>query len=103
MFESLKLPLVLGARTRIAQYRLSKFARYKLIAEAAASPLVEAHRDRLDCTIDNYLRTHLRQVRRVAEFLAYERLFRLWHAVHLPFFFLLVVTVIIHVIAVHWY
>ncbi len=101
--ENFKLPLVLGARTRLARYRLRKFARRKLIAESAASTLVAQHFDRLDQSIDNYLRMHLRQVRKVAEFLAYERLFSLWHAIHLPFFLLLVISVVVHVIAVHWY
>ncbi len=103
LFDSLRLPFLLNARTRIAHYRLLQFARRRLAIESAASALVAQHADRLDRSIDNYLRTHLRQVRRVAEFLAYERLFSLWHTVHVPFFILLVVSVIVHIIAVHWY
>jgi hypothetical protein len=38
-----------------------------------------------------------------AHFSAYERLFSLWHALHLPLFFLLVVAVVVHVVAVHMY
>jgi hypothetical protein len=30
-------------------------------------------------------------------------MFALWHRIHLPFFLLLIVTAIIHVIAVHAY
>ena len=103
LFDCLRLPFLLNARTRIAHYRLRQFARRRLAIESAASELVAQHADRLDRSIDNYLRTHLRQVRRVAEFLAYERLFSLWHTVHVPFFILLVVSVIVHIIAVHWY
>jgi len=50
-----------------------------------------------------YIASHLRQVRRVAEFVAYQRLFALWHVVHRPFFAILVIAVVIHVIAVHRY
>lgn len=38
-----------------------------------------------------------------AHFSVYERLFSLWHALHLPLFFLLVVAVVVHVVAVHMY
>lgn len=46
---------------------------------------------------------YLNAVVRVAQFTAYERLFALWHVAHLPFVYMLVVTAIIHVIAVHAY
>ncbi len=42
-------------------------------------------------------------VRRAAEFAFYDRLLRLWHLLHLPLFFLLVATAILHIIAVHMY
>lgn len=42
-------------------------------------------------------------VNRAAAFAFYERLFALWHVLHLPFFILLVLAVIVHVIAVHLY
>jgi hypothetical protein len=45
----------------------------------------------------------LRQIRRVAELGSYERLFSLWHVFHLPFFYILVVTALVHVLAVHMY
>lgn len=40
---------------------------------------------------------------RVAQFTAYERLFSLWHVAHLPFVYLLIVSAIVHVVAVHAY
>lgn len=47
--------------------------------------------------------THLSAVLQVAELSFYERLFALWHLFHLPLFFMLVVTGVVHVIAVHMY
>jgi len=38
-----------------------------------------------------------------AEFKFYEKMFALWHLLHLPLFFMLVITGIFHVIAVHYY
>ncbi len=42
-------------------------------------------------------------VQRAAQFSTYERLFSLWHVVHIPFLCMLVVTAIVHVVAVHAY
>jgi hypothetical protein len=39
----------------------------------------------------------------VAAFEAYERLFSLWHVLHLPLFFMLLIAGIVHVIAVNVY
>jgi hypothetical protein len=41
--------------------------------------------------------------REVATFQIYERLFGLWHVFHLPLFFMLVITGVVHVFAVHLY
>ncbi|MEY4754308.1 MAG: hypothetical protein RJA44_1983 [Pseudomonadota bacterium] len=46
---------------------------------------------------------YLEAVSRVAQFSALQRLFKLWHVAHVPFVFLLVITGIVHVIAVHAY
>jgi hypothetical protein len=45
----------------------------------------------------------LAAIQRSAQFATYERLFSLWHAVHIPFLVLLVVTALVHVVAVHAY
>ena len=48
-------------------------------------------------------RRHLREAERVAEFTAYERVFALWHVLHIPLIFLLAASAIFHVIAVYMY
>ncbi|TRZ92230.1 MAG: hypothetical protein D4R84_12750 [Rhodocyclaceae bacterium] len=58
-----------------------------------------AHLHALAQTIDDTLRA----IQRTAQFSTYEKLFSLWHVVHIPFLFLLVVTAIVHVVAVHAY
>jgi hypothetical protein len=50
-----------------------------------------------------YLTTYLETIRRVAGLSFYERLFSLWHVLHLPLFVMLVVSGVIHVFAVHVY
>jgi hypothetical protein len=49
--------------------------------------------------VDDYLEA----VRRGAQLRAYERIFSLWHVLHLPLVWLLVVSAIAHVVAVHVY
>lgn len=46
---------------------------------------------------------HLSGVLRVAHFASWERLFSLWHVLHLPFVYLMVICALVHVIAVHAY
>ena len=45
----------------------------------------------------------LRQVRKVAEFNVYERLFALWHLFHLPLMVMMMIAGVFHIIAVHAY
>lgn len=49
------------------------------------------------------LRTYLAAAREVAQFKTYERLFSAWHILHVPFVYLLAVSAVVHVIAVHMY
>ena len=49
------------------------------------------------------LGVYLGTIRKVMELSFYERLFSLWHVLHLPLFFMLLVSGIVHVYAVHMY
>jgi hypothetical protein len=49
------------------------------------------------------VRQYLNAVTRVAQYTAYERLFSLWHVAHIPFVYILVLSAIVHVVAVHAY
>ncbi|MDH3563835.1 MAG: hypothetical protein OEN49_10660 [Gammaproteobacteria bacterium] len=72
---------------------------------------IHAEKHQWDSTkLENRLKPGKRAVRKylnaiidVARFSAYERLFSLWHVIHVPFIFMLVISGIIHVIAVHMY
>jgi hypothetical protein len=46
---------------------------------------------------------HLRAVQRVAQFGVFERLFSIWHVLHVPLVYMLVLSAIAHVVAVHMY
>ncbi len=60
------------------------------------------------------MKTHLRQARqladtylvgaqRVAMFAAWDRLFSWWHVAHVPFVYILAISAVVHVVAVHAY
>jgi hypothetical protein len=99
----LLLPLKLAATTRWEAVRLSWFARSQLRVLARRSDVVRAQRRELQASIRAFIHEHLRRVRRVAELGSYERMFSIWHVFHLPFFYMLVVAALIHVLAVHMY
>ncbi|RDH85730.1 MAG: pyridine nucleotide-disulfide oxidoreductase [endosymbiont of Galathealinum brachiosum] len=42
-------------------------------------------------------------LRHIAAFKLYERLFSLWHILHLPLFIMMIITAVIHIFAVHIY
>jgi hypothetical protein len=46
---------------------------------------------------------YLKNVISVAQFSAYERLFSLWHVLHVPLVYMLAVSAVVHVVAVHMY
>lgn len=54
-------------------------------------------------TAKNHVSEFVAAVSRAAQFTFWERMFSLWHLMHVPLFFLLLVSGVIHVIAVHLY
>jgi hypothetical protein len=100
---SLLLPLKLAVQTRWTATRLIWYVRGQLRAQARRSAVIRVERPRLQRAAARFVREHLRRVRRVAELGSYERMFSVWHVFHLPFFYMLVVAALIHVLAVHMY
>ncbi len=61
-----------------------------------------ARRRRLNLVRD-HLAIYFAAVNKAARFSVYDRMFAAWHVLHMPLFFLLVLTAVVHVIAVHLY
>jgi hypothetical protein len=76
----------------------------RIISKAAVErrwvPQERARRIRI---AQRMLKAYLRELQEVAQFRAYVRLFALWHLLHVPFVYMLVLSAIVHVIAVHMY
>ncbi len=54
-------------------------------------------------TAEFHLLEYFAAARKASQFVFYERLFSLWHVLHLPMFLFLIVATIIHIVAVHLY
>ena len=78
-------------------------ARRELKIAAQQSEIVARDYKRLERTASRYIRDYTRLTGRVAQFSFYERLFALWHILHLPIFLMMVLSVIFHILAVHMY
>ena len=96
-------PLIVAINALLARWRLRRYVSKALRAAARQSPLVSEQRRRLRRAAGTYVRTRLVATRRVAEFEAYERLFSLWHVLHMPLMFIMFMAAIVHVVAVHVY
>lgn len=90
-------------RQYTTHYHLWKVARAELQERAAHSPAVAENMSKLQRATSSYVRRYVRQIGRVAQFTLYERMMSLWHVLHMPIFFMMVVSALFHVLAVHMY
>jgi hypothetical protein len=95
-------PPVCAASASLARRRLRRYVRDSLKAPNLAS-IGEARRQGLLQTATGYIDDRLTATRRVVEFSSFERLFSLWHALHMPLFLMLLIAGVVHVVAVHVY
>jgi len=94
------LPL-LGLRLRSAHRRLRRQARWLAKTEAKRRGWPRRMRKQQMAATDKFLSLHVAVVKKAAGFELYDRLFRIWHALHLPLFFVLLATIGVHLVAVH--
>lgn len=90
---------LLGWRCDLLAWRVRRTLRQNPIAWVAADGAADASLIGLTTTISEAIQA----VRRATQFATFERLFSLWHVVHVPFLCMLVITAVIHVVAVHAY
>lgn len=96
-------PVTVSARMWIERHRLTRRAVTELRATAARSRVIAERHEHFERAVRGYIARRLQATRQVAEFEAYERLFSLWHVLHLPLFFMLLIAGVVHVVAVHIY
>ncbi|MEY4502345.1 MAG: hypothetical protein RIS52_2235 [Pseudomonadota bacterium] len=97
-WTSARAVIALGFSTRVAQ----RHVRREIKALSAARMSLAGNRQ-LQRHLAAQTGDYFHAVRRAGEFAFYDRMLRLWHLLHLPLFFLLIATAILHIIAVHMY
>jgi hypothetical protein len=93
----------LAVRTRTARARLLAETRRVITAEGKRHAWPRRARRQQIAAVADLVDLHLAAVRKAAAFRFYERLFALWHVLHLPLFVLLVIAAVVHVFAAHFY
>jgi hypothetical protein len=67
------------------------------------SALIARHAHRIAAVSRSYADRRLEAGRRMAEYQMYARLFSLWHVLHIPLFFMLLIAGVVHVVAINVY
>ena len=88
---------------RFVHFSLLWTARRELRIAAVRFEVVARDQKRLKRTTSRFIRDYTGLMTRVAKFTVYERLFAIWHVLHLPIFFVMVLSALVHVLAVHMY
>jgi len=103
LLHSVIRPFAFAFKTRWAYLCMSWKLRLAGANSASGSKSLTPHEKGLIISARRNLRQHLKQVRKIAHLNFFDRLFSLWHILHLPFFFMLVISAIVHILAVHMY
>lgn len=100
---SMRASISWSLRKYVIWISLSKAARAELRSRAAESPTIARDFDRLNKVSSAYIRNFVKLTTRIAQFTLFERLSSLWHVLHMPLFFMMVISALLHVLAVHMY
>lgn len=101
--ESLARHLLVGAHTWWTAFKIRLALKKASQQLEDATDLGPENCRRLRRNLYRHALARLASIRKVSEFQFYERLFSLWHVLHLPLFVMLVISGVVHVIAVHMY
>jgi hypothetical protein len=103
VFRALGYAIATSARITVARKKMLRaLARgAKRMASTQPGGKAAARRLRRDGAL--LVRTYCHELRHTAYLTFFERLFALWHIVHMPLFLLMLVAAGIHIVAVHFY
>lgn len=101
--QSLYFGGMMAIRSWLLRARLRGEVRRLVDAEGRADGWSWRRRRRRVAEVDEVVTIYLNALLKAAELRFYERLFSLWHVLHLPLFFLMVMAGLVHVWATHRY
>jgi hypothetical protein len=99
----LRQATVLPVQQYVGYQRCARELRRRVREMAAAQGWTDVELQRRERRALKLADRYLNAVVRVAQYTAYQRMFALWHLAHLPFVYLLIISAVVHVIAVHAY
>jgi len=94
---------LLGFRTRVIRWRLKRRFARKLKMRARSEGMTRVSLRKQRRAGKRHIADYVLSVRKVAEYRIYRRIFSLWHVLHIPLFAMLVVSGVVHIVAVHLY
>ena len=96
-------PAFIAYRHSNGRARLRRYVRAAIRVTAARHKAVAKQSDRFERVAFDYVSRRMKVTREVVEFRIYEKLFSVWHVLHMPLFLMLIAAGIVHVISVHVY
>jgi hypothetical protein len=96
-------PAAIALRFMGGRSRLKRYVKAAVRVTAARHKAVAKQSDRFERVAFDYVSRRMKVTREVVEFRIYERLFSVWHVLHMPLFLMLIAAGIVHVISVHVY
>lgn len=95
--------LFLGISVWRLRMAMRRHIRAEIRKQAKTDTLSNTELRELNRSLRQHVSARLESVRKIAGLRLYERLFSAWHLLHFPLFLMLVLSGIVHVIAVHIY
>ncbi len=95
--------LSLGLHAAVARRRCTRDTTDALVRIAATKDWTPEELARRIERRRKLIARHLAAVQRIAQFGVFERLFSIWHVLHVPLVYMMVLSAVAHVIAVHMY
>jgi len=94
---------LLGSRTRWMRWRLKRRLVREIKVKARQGQWSRRDRRMHIKEGKRHIASYVMSVRKVAEYRIYQRIFSLWHVLHIPLFVMLVTSGVVHIVAVHLY
>ena len=102
-FESLRTGATIALRSRRLRANVVSQARHLIREQGRQAGWSWSERRVRQRRVESIVGRYALAVRKAAELTFFERLFALWHVFHLPLFFLMLLSGVVHVWAVHHY
>ncbi len=100
---SVRQSLAWSLKYYVVRVRLYFMIRRELQVRTVVSETVRDNAHKLRKIANAYAAQQVGLMRQVAQLSFFERLFSLWHVFHMPLFLVLVISALVHVLAVHMY